>query len=119
MFSLLYDDDDDNYMLSLLMYQQGRLMNDLNFYTPMGILNEGRKTMKSPMAAESTLNDALKLVYNFTAYPFRTEEERTIQSGSHHGWNKLTYSLLNFAPLIKSGLKLTTIQDNYQYYKAN
>lgn len=109
-------DDDIPFAYNLAVYQTDRLMSELMFYTPIGLVNEGQKILRSPAAVQGAILDWAKFTGNLVAYPFRTDKERIYQTGMYRKESKLEVSTEKLIPIINKWQQLNRINKFNKYY---
>ncbi len=116
-------DDDDKEKNSLLLYsmlhQYDRTMTELLTYTPVyGWFNEGKKLLKSPMAAFGTISMMMKLIGATFNEVFSSDEEGKIfQGGVYRKENKAYSYLIRNIPIANQFYRMAHIDQNYRFYK--
>ena len=103
------DDEDESFGYDLLCYQTDRLMSELMFHTPLGMVNEGQKILKSPFAAQSALLDIAKFTGSAVAYPFQSDENRIYQTGMYRDEVKLKVNAFKLIPVLNKYQQLNRI----------
>lgn len=94
----LKGDDDKKYQwswLNLAIYLQNRLELELRQFTPYGFINETKKLVKTPVAAQSSIEELIKLTYYGFNYinPLIDEEQKIYRGGPYHGeWKAGVYA---------------------------
>jgi hypothetical protein len=91
------DDDDESFASSMLRYQIMRLSTEAGVYTPVGVIPEGFKLLKSPFAAVNTVENIVGLFdmlipWNWDA--FTTEVQRGRFAGHSQAYKRLMTSPL-------------------------
>jgi hypothetical protein len=112
------DDDDPNIAYDLLVYEVDRMYSDLIMFNPTGIglINEGKKMLKSPAAVQGTMIDMGKFVGNLVGYPFQSPDKREYQSGVYRGESKLQASAIKLIPIVNKYQQLQRINKFNRYY---
>lgn len=111
------DDDDENYYgYDFTVYQVDRLLSELMFYTPFGLINEGQKILKSPAAVQSAAIDIYKTFANLVSYPFVSDEQRIYQSGIYAKDSKLKVNAIKLVPILNKVQQLQRIDKFNKYY---
>jgi len=110
------EDEDENYLAWLGIYQAFRLYSDSLELTPFGWLGASQKMLKSPFASVKALTDMGTFAYNTLAFPFRDEEERLYQSGANAGRDRLLTSAIKVTPL-RSLFNMQQVPTLVNYYK--
>lgn len=110
------DDDDEPLAYDLAVYQTDRLMSELMFYTPFGLINEGQKLLKTPFAAQSALIDIARFTGSLIAYPFQEEQERIYQTGMYRDEVRLKINTLKLIPVVNKYQQLNRIDKFNKYY---
>ena len=110
------DDDDENFAYDLTVYEIDRLYSNAMMYNPIGFINEGRKILKSPAAAQGTILDTYKLISNLVGYPFQTPEERIYKTGVYAGENKVMVNATKLVPILNKYQQLKRINKLNKYY---
>lgn len=115
---MLDDDDESTQAADYILYSADRLMSESIQYTPWGMVNEGSKLYKQPVAAFSLVQDASNIISAITSYVITGEvEDLYYQSGTKSGQNKVTTSLVKFVPIWNQLQKHENLGNNNQYYK--
>lgn len=115
---MLDDDDESTQAADYILYSADRLMSESIQYTPWGMVNEGSKLYKQPVAAFSLVQDASNIISAVTSYVITGEvEDLYYQSGTKSGQNKVTTSLVKFVPIWNQLQKHENLGNNNQYYK--
>lgn len=110
------DDDDENFAYDLAVYEIDRLYSNAMMYNPIGFINEGRKILKSPAAAQGTILDTYKLISNLVGYPLQTPEERVYKTGVYAGENKVMVNATKLVPILNKYQQLKRINKLNKYY---
>ena len=108
---IAYDDDNDNPLYNLWLYEADRLQSEAFLYNPIGLWTETKTLMSTPIAAQSIVNDLLKAIMNIGNY------SETFQSGRFAGQNKLLVYLTRRIPVYGGVKGILDIADNNHYYK--
>ena len=96
-------DDEDEKFLTWAVFEADRLYGELSAFTPLGLVYEGKRLTKNPLAVFRTLESVGNLAGAVIAYPFRDEEDRTFSTGIYHGEDKAAIYLQKqlFPPYIQ------------------
>ena len=110
------DDDDENFLYDLTVYEIDRLYSNTMMYNPIGLINEGQKILKSPAAAQGTVMDAYKLLSSLVGYPFRSEDERVYKTGVYAKESKIMVNAIKLVPILNKYQQLQRINKLNKYY---
>lgn len=110
------DDDDDKFAYNLAVYQTDRLMSDLMFFTPVGLVNESAKVMKSPVAVQGAILDVAKFMGSAIRYPFQDEQSRIYQTGVYKDEYKIKSNFIKLVPVANKWQQLNKINRFNKYY---
>lgn len=116
--------EDDNWFLhrvsALCIYEADRLASESWMYSPIGMINEGKKLWNSPTAANSTLEDmwkGIKLMGEIVN-PF-TDFEPVYKGGPNSGENKFKVIAERQIPIYRNVKRLIDLPKNNHYFKLD
>lgn len=112
------DDDEDNWLYNMAMYQADRLATESTQFSIFGYA-EIKKQLQSPFAANSIVQDLISSSSMLAQMMIQGDEfDATYKSGQFAGDNKLTVYLQRRIPIWR-GIKSSFIDiyDNNHYYK--
>ena len=112
------DDDEDNLIYNLAMYEADRLASESFMYNPLGLISEGKKLWSSPIAATNGIEDAFSAVgfiaqYMIAGDDFDPYYKSGLYAGEHKGWVMLKRNI----PMYRPYSVLTRLDRNNKYYK--
>lgn len=116
----LGDDDDDledALWYNLTLYEMDRLASEAFLYNPIGLANETKKLMSTPIAAQSIIDDALSTLKNVCDWMFDDEYDPYYHSGRFAGEHKLKVYIQRRIPMWNGIQNILNITDNNHYYK--
>jgi len=123
MMGKLGDDDDEKekgfgstYAYDFMMFQIDRMYSEFIFYTPAGLINEGQKIMRSPMATYSTMTDMGIFFKHLSQYFFIDDAARHYKGGLYHKELKLKISAIKLTPVVNQYQRLARLRKNNTYY---
>ena len=82
------DDDDDSISYNMGLYELDRLGSETFYYTPIGMMTEGKKLMSTPIAAQSIVQDGFKTMAEIASLIVSGEDNGFYQSGRFAGQSK-------------------------------
>lgn len=112
------DDDEDNLIYNLAMYEADRLASESFMYNPLGLISEGKKLWSSPIAATNGIEDAFSAIgfiaqYMIAGDDFDPYYKSGLYAGEHKGWVMLKRNI----PMYRPYNVLTRLDRNNKYYK--
>ena len=118
----LWEDDDDelndSVWWNLALYEADRLASEAFLYNPIGLLTETKTLMKTPVAAESVVEDIVSTVGLIGQFIMQGDDfSMTYKSGIHSGENKLLVFLERRIPMWHGIKGIIDIKDNNRAYK--
>ena len=114
------DDDDDERMYNLALYEADRLQAECFLYNPIGLITETKTLMSTPIAAEQIIEDCLNGVKNLCKYMIADDDDDSAlyyQTGRFAGENKLSVYFKRHIPVYHGIEQIINIADNNHYYK--
>ena len=113
------DDDDDSISYNLALYEFDRLASESFLYNPVGLVNEGKKLMSTPIAAQSVITDAMSAIGNIAGILMQGEDfDPYYHSGRFSGEHKLAVYIQRRIPIWNGIRGIIDIPDNNHYYKV-
>ena len=113
------DDDDDSVAYNLALYEFDRLASESFLYNPVGLVNEGKKLMSTPIAAQSIIGDAISSMGSIAQIILQGEDyDPYYHSGRFAGEHKLSVYLQRRIPIWNGIRGIIDIPDNNHYYKV-
>ena len=113
------DDDDDSISYNLALYEFDRLASESFLYNPVGLVNEGKKLMSTPIAAQSVVTDAMSAIGNIAGVIMQGEDfDPYYHSGRFAGEHKLSVYIQRRIPIWNGIRGIVDIPDNNNYYKV-
>jgi len=111
------DDEEKSWAYNLLIYELDATLTELRAYTPVGLMNEGKKLIKSPAASLNSMEQILKLGGIILRYPFWDEDERLYKGGRYHGQDKLLFEGLQSIPVVNQFVRAWNLRRHMEYFK--
>jgi hypothetical protein len=94
------DDDDDSIAYNLALYEFDRLASESFLYNPVGLINEGKKLMSTPIAAQSVITDGMSAIGNIAGIIMQGEDfDPYYHSGRFAGEHKLSVYIQRRIPI--------------------
>lgn len=117
---MMWDErEEDTQLADYLIYTSDRLASEIQQYTPVGAIQEGKKLYSNPLAAFANVKEAFNMFGAITDYMFTGDENSLYyQSGTNVGKNKLTYNLQKQVPIYNQYLKHERLGKNNSYFKT-
>jgi hypothetical protein len=113
------DDDDDSIAYNLALYEFDRLASESFLYNPVGLVNEGKKLMSTPIAAQSVITDGMSAIGNVAGIIMQGEDfDPYYHSGRFAGEHKLSVYIQRRIPIWNGIRGIVDIPDNNHYYKV-
>lgn len=113
------DDDDDSIAYNLALYEFDRLASEAFLYNPVGLVNEGKKLMSTPIAAQSVITDGMSAIGNIAGIIMQGEDfDPYYHSGRFAGEHKLSVYIQRRIPIWNGIRGIVDIPDNNHYYKV-
>lgn len=113
------DDDDDSIGYNLALYEFDRLASESFLYNPVGLVNEGKKLMSTPIAAQSVITDVMSATGNVAGIIMQGEDfDPYYHSGRFVGEHKLSVYIQRRIPIWNGIRGIVDIPDNNHYYKV-
>ena len=113
------DDDDDSIGYNLALYEFDRLASESFLYNPVGLVNEGKKLMSTPIAAQSVITDGMSAIGNIAGVIMQGEDfDPYYNSGRFAGEHKLSVYIQRRIPIWNGIRGIVEIPDNNHYYKV-
>ena len=113
------DDDDDSVAYNLALYEFDRLASEAFLYNPVGLVNEGKKLMSTPIAAQSVITDGMSAIGNIAGIIMQGEDfDPYYHSGRFAGEHKLSVYIQRRIPIWNGIRGIVDIPDNNHYYKV-
>lgn len=112
------DDDDDSIMYNLALYEADRLTSESFMYNPIGLTTETKTLMSTPLAAQSIVTDAGKVIYQIGGMIYQGEDfEPIYKSGRFAGESKISVYLQRRIPMWNGIRSVIDSPANNHYYK--
>ena len=113
------DDDDDGILYNLAIYEADRLGSEAFMYNPIGAINEGKKLMSTPIAAQSIINDAWKTMNEICGFILEGDEyDPYYKNGRFAGESKLSVFIQRRIPIWNGIRNIVDISENNKFYKV-
>ena len=113
------DDDDDSIAYNLALYECDRLASESFLYNPVGLVNEGKKLMSTPIAAQSVITDLMSAMGNTIGIILEGDDfDPYYHSGRFAGEHKLSVYIQRRIPIWNGIRGIIDIPDNNHYYKV-
>ena len=114
------DDDDemqDTIWFNMMLYEADRLTSEGFLYNPLGLLNETKKLMSTPIAAQSVITDGLNAIKGITEWMFDDEYDPYYHSGRFAGERKISVYIQRRIPIWNGIRSVLDSPSNNHYYK--
>lgn len=113
------DDDDDSIPYNLALYEFDRLASESFLYNPVGLINESKKLMSTPIAAQSVITDGISAIGNIAGIIMQGEDfDPYYHSGRFAGEHKLSVYIQRRIPIWNGIRGIVEVPDNNHYYKV-
>lgn len=113
-----WDDDDDDFVYNLGLYETDRLASETFMWNPIGLYSEGKKLWSSPVAAQSIVGDAFNIMGTISGILLDGEDyDPYFHGGRYSGEHKLKVYIERRIPYWRNWVALRDIADNNHYYK--
>lgn len=114
----ILDDDEDNFIGNLALYEADRLASESMQYNPIGIYAESKKLWSQPVAATSIVTDLISSAGHISKMLLEGDNyDLTFNSGRFAGQNKLAVYVARRTPLYRQYDGLVHLSDDNHYYK--
>ena len=112
------DDDDDNLVTNLMLYEADRLASESAQFNPFGAWVEAKKLWSNPLAAQSLVNDALASMNTMAQILIEGDDyDPYYHSGKYAGKHKLSVYVTRRIPIWRGINALLNVADDNHYYK--
>ena len=112
------DDDDNDLLWNLAMYEADRLASESFMYNPLGAASEFKKLWSSPVAVQTGISDLLNTAGLISQYIIQGDDfDPYYQSGLYAGENKLEIKLKRNIPMYHGINMLERLTRSNKYYK--
>lgn len=114
------DDDDemqDSIWFNMMLYEADRLASEGFLYNPLGLANETKKLMSTPIAAQSIIDDGLNVIKGITEWMFDDEYDPYYHSGRFAGERKISVYIQRRIPMWNGIRGVLDSPSNNHYYK--
>ena len=108
---------EDSFAFNFWLYEADRLATEAFMYNPLGLANETKKLMSTPVAAQSVITDALSSVKALIDWTLDDEYDPYYHSGRFAGEHKLSVYVQRRIPIWNGIRNLIDLPDNNHYYK--
>lgn len=114
----LIDDDDDNLLYNMFIYQADRLASESAMYFPLGAIAEGEKLWSSPIAAKNSITDGLETAGLISRYILQGDDfDAYYSTGLYNGENKIWVQVRRNIPIYHSIDMVNRLSKSNKYYK--
>lgn len=110
-------DIQDSLMFNFWLYEADRLATEAFMYNPLGLANETKKLMSTPIAAQSIITDALSTTKALIDWTLDDEYDPYYHSGRFAGESKLSVYVQRRIPMWNGIRNIFDMADNNHYYK--
>ena len=115
---LIGDDDDDNLLYNMFIYQADRLASESAMYFPLGAIAEGEKLWSSPIAAKNSITDGLETAGLISRYILQGDDfDAYYSTGLYNGENKIWVQIRRNIPIYHSIDMVNRLSKSNKYYK--
>lgn len=111
------DDDKDNMLRYLCLYEADRLASESAMYTPWGLYSEGEKLWSTPVAAEGSIKDLMSSMKVLGHLMMDDEYNENYTTGLYAGENRLNVLWQRQIPIWRGINMIRHLDKNYRYYK--
>ena len=114
------DDDDemqDAIWFNMCLYEADRLTSEGFLYNPLGLANETKKIMSTPIAAQSIITDGLNTIKGIVEWMFDDEYDPYYHSGRFAGERKISVYVQRRIPIWNGIRGVLDSPSNNHYYK--
>lgn len=113
------DDNDmqDSYAFNFFLYEADRLCSEAFMYNPIGAVNETKKLMSTPVAAQSGITDLFSILSNTAQWMFTDDWNPQYETGRFAGDYKIWIQLQRRIPMWHGIRSIIDTPDNNHYYK--
>lgn len=108
---------EDSMMFNLTLYEADRLCSEAFMYNPYGLINEGKKLMSQPIAANSIINDASNTLQLIGDWMLNDEYDPYYHQGRFAGESKFSVYLQRRTPIWNGIRNILDVNENNHYYK--
>lgn len=113
-----WDDDDDDFVYNLGLYEMDRLASETFMWNPIGLYSEGKKLWSSPVAAQSIVGDTFNIMGTISGILLDGDDyDPYFHGGRYSGEHKLKVYTERRIPYWRNWVALRDIADNNHYYK--
>lgn len=121
--ALWYIADDDNEIqdtiwFNMWLYEADRLTSEGFLYNPLGLANETKKIMSTPIAAQSIITDGLNTIKGIVEWMFDDEYDPYYHSGRFAGERKISVYIQRRIPIWNGIRGVLDSPINNHYYKV-
>lgn len=111
------EDVEDSLAFNFFLYESDRLASEAWLYNPLGLVNETKKLMSTPVAAQSVITDAFKALWSIGEWMFDDEYDPYYHSGRFAGEHKLAVYIQRRIPIWNGIRNIIDLPSNNHYYK--
>lgn len=108
---------EDSLAFNFFLYEADRLASEAFLYNPVGLVNESKKLMSTPIAAQSIITDAMSSLAAVINWMFDEDFDPYYHSGRFAGEAKLSVYVQRRIPIWNGIRGFLDTPDNNHYYK--
>jgi hypothetical protein len=122
LYAALDEDDEENYLIAIGLNRSQRLMQEMNTYTPWGLLDTFGSMSENPFAAFTRVEGLGKIfsqgMEDLAGAAFKGEGLEVYKTGMNKGRTKLGLALAKSTPVLSHGLRLMHVGDVQKQYST-
>lgn len=111
------DDLEESLGFNFFLYEADRLASEAFLYNPLGLMNESKKLMSTPIAAQSIISDGLSSLKAIADWMLDDEFDPYYHSGRFAGEPKLSVYIQRRVPIWNGIRSVLDTPANNHYYK--
>lgn len=117
LWAIADDDDPEGHWFNFFLYEADRLGSEAFMWNPYGMMNEGKKLMSTPIAAQSIVTDAKNIIEEIVRYTFDDEYDPYYETGIHAGEHRMSVFMQRRIPVWTQIESLMDLPNNNHVYK--
>ena len=111
------DDDEDDVLYNLAMYQVDRLVTEVASFSPIGAYAEFDKLWSSPVAVQQTLKDGLSVISLGASMLMDDSITAEYTTGRYKGLNKFEVMFIRNVPVVRNINRIMEMPKHNKFYK--
>lgn len=108
---------EDSLAFNFFLYQADRLASEAWLYNPLGLVNEGKKLLSTPVAAQSIIGDGINTLSSICNWITDDEYDPYYHTGRFAGEHKLSVYIQRRVPMWSAIRGIIDMPSNNHYYK--